>query len=545
MSATARPVRWAVTAAVVLVAVSAAVLVSGVGGPGVQTAYCDVVQLAAAAAAACTAALAARRSAGRARSSWVALAAASASWAAGETVWTWYELVQGVQAPFPSLADVGFLGFPVAAGVGLVLLPQAGTGLDRKRWLMDAMLATGALTLVSWQTVLGAVLDEDWTGLQQRVALAYPFSDALLIALVVLALGRSPARTSLWLTAAGLVALSLSDSAFAYLTSTGSYDAGVLDLGWILGFVLLALAAVVASDPDGEELDGQALDGQALDGQPAVRGASPYPYVPLAVGSLVTLGLTLSGRPPNAAQLVLASGVVGLMLLRQYLTLRENAGLTAALAQREAELRRLAFRDPLTGLANRALFHDRLVHALALHSRDRRPVAVIFLDLDDFKVVNDRLGHAAGDELLVQAAARLSGTLRRSDTIARLGGDEFALLLEDGADVAHVAAAVGTVLAAAFDVAGGSVRVGASIGLVHHAAGADPITAGALLLQADTAMYAAKRGGKGRLEVFRAGMTLDEAAGRKGQADRGEGPADRGEGPADRGQSPVPCVLAP
>ena len=515
MSATARPVAWAVAAAVTVVAVSTVVLVSGVGGPVLQTAYSDLVQLAVAAAAAGTAARAARRCTGRARSSWASLAVASASWAAGETVWTWYELVRGVQTPFPSLADVGFLGFPVAAGLGLVLLPQAGTGLDRKRRLMDAMLATGALTLVSWQTVLGAVLDEDGTGLEQLVALAYPFSDALLLALVVLALGRSRARTSLWLTAAGLVALSLSDSAFAFLTSTGSYDAGVLDLGWIVGFVLLALAPLAGPDPVE----------QALDETTAVHGASPYPYVPLAVGSVVTLGLTLNGRPPNSGQLVLASGVVGLLLLRQYLTLRENELLTVALAEREAQLRHLAFRDPLTGLANRALFHDRLVHALELHARDGRPVSIVFLDLDDFKVVNDRLGHAAGDDLLVQVAERLSRTLRRADTVARLGGDEFALLLEDAAVAAHVAAAVGTALSAAFEVAGRPVRIGASIGLVHHPAGAPATTAGALLLQADTAMYAAKRGGKGRLEVFREGMVLVEAARRPGEVETGPLPA--------------------
>jgi len=105
--------------------------------------------------------------------------------------------------------------------------------------------------------------------------------------------------------------------------------------------------------------------------------------------------------------------------------------------------------------------------------------------------------------------------LRQGDTVARLGGDEFALLLEDGAVAAHVAAAVGTAFSAAFEVAGSPVRIGASTGLVHLAADAAATTAGALLLQADTAMYAAKRGGKGRLEVFRDGMTLAEAAGER------------------------------
>ena len=509
MSATERPAAKVVAAALVVVTVSAVVLVSGVGGPGLQTAYTDLVQLAAAVAAACTAAAAARRTTGRARLSWAALSAASASWAVGETIWTWYELVLGEATPFPSFADIGFLGFPLVAAVGLLLRPTAGVGLDRKRTVLDASLATGALALVSWQTVLGAVLGAGGTGLEQAVSLAYPVGDALLLALVALALGRSRARMSLGLTAAGIAALALSDSAFVYLAATGTYNAGALDLGWIVGFVLLALAPL--AEPVGRQPDDKhpGRTQQTQTGQ--VHGASVYPYVPLVLSSAVTLGFTLSGRPPNSGQLVLASGIVGLLLLRQYLTLRQNAALTVQLAQREAELRRLAFHDPLTGLANRALFYDRLTHALELHARDQRPVSVIFLDLDDFKLVNDRLGHAAGDELLIRVAERLSMTLRRGDTVARLGGDEFALLLEDGAVGANVADAVSAALRTAFVVTGSSVQVGASIGLVHLPAEAPSATADVLLVKADTAMYAAKRAGKGRLEVFQDGMSLSEA----------------------------------
>ncbi len=89
-----------------------------------------------------------------------------------------------------------------------------------------------------------------------------------------------------------------------------------------------------------------------------------------------------------------------------------------------------ALRDPLTGLANRVLFNDRLTHAMQLHQRDHQSVAVLSLDLDDFKLVNDSLGHPAGDALLVLAAERLLGCVRTSDTVARLGGDEFAVLME-------------------------------------------------------------------------------------------------------------------
>ena len=489
----------AVVAAVVVV-VSAVVLLSGVGGTGFQTAYSDLVQLFAAAAACSTAALAAVRTSGRTRLSWAALAAASGSWAAGEAVWSWYELRLGVQTPFPSLADVGFLGFPLGAAAGLLLRPAPGSTGDRSRRVLDAAVATAALTMVSWQTVLGAVIRTGGSDLEVAVSLAYPISDVLLLVLVVLTLSRSRSRAALGLAAAGMASLSVSDSAFVYFTATGAYDAGVLDLGWIIGFVLLALAPLVERDVV-EDL---------RSGPPVVRGASLYPYVPVVAAAGVTLALALSGHTTTTGQLSLGIGIVGLMLFRQYLTLRENAALTGQLAEREAELRHLAFHDPLTGLPNRALFSDRLGHALELHARDLRPVSLIFLDLDDFKVINDSLGHAAGDELLIRVGERLTSTLRRGDTVARLGGDEFAVLLEDDGDVLAVTDAVTAALTAPFSLRGSAVRVAASIGVVELPPEAVGTSADELLNKADTAMYAAKRGGKGRLVVFQEGMALEE-----------------------------------
>jgi len=170
--------------------------------------------------------------------------------------------------------------------------------------------------------------------------------------------------------------------------------------------------------------------------------------------------------------------------------------------QLEAQLQHNAFHDALTGLANRALFADRLQHALARTDRHATPVAVLFVDLDDFKAVNDDAGHSAGDELLVAVADRLRQVLRPSDTIARLGGDEFAVLIEDGADPAHTAATADRLLAALSEPFGGDaqVRVTASVGIATGAAGQHD--AAELLRHADVAMYAAKEAGKGRSAVF-------------------------------------------
>jgi diguanylate cyclase (GGDEF)-like protein/PAS domain S-box-containing protein len=173
----------------------------------------------------------------------------------------------------------------------------------------------------------------------------------------------------------------------------------------------------------------------------------------------------------------------------------------------EAQLAYRAFHDPLTELPNRALLVERLGHALARGARTSQATAIMFLDLDDFKLVNDNLGHNAGDQLLLTVAQRLRATVRRGDTAARLGGDEFVVLLEDLTDlddVERVAQRLIAQLAAPIILAGRRVSIGASIGIaVSGAAGVLPDD---LLRRADVAMYAAKTRGKGRYALFEPSM---------------------------------------
>jgi diguanylate cyclase (GGDEF)-like protein/PAS domain S-box-containing protein len=172
----------------------------------------------------------------------------------------------------------------------------------------------------------------------------------------------------------------------------------------------------------------------------------------------------------------------------------------------EEELTRQAFHDSLTGLSNRALFRDRLDQALARSLRTRDAFAVLMLDLDNFKQVNDSLGHDAGDLLLQEVSRRFADVIRPSDTLARLGGDEFALLIEDADETAAVALAGRLLerLNELIGIAGRELVIGASVGIVLH-----PGAAGRsedLMRHADLAMYAAKEGGGGRSEVFHEDM---------------------------------------
>ncbi len=180
-----------------------------------------------------------------------------------------------------------------------------------------------------------------------------------------------------------------------------------------------------------------------------------------------------------------------------------RGALEAQLAEHRARLEHQALHDPLTGLANRVLLLDRIEHAVESASRRATRIAVLFMDIDYFKSVNDASGHSAGDQLLVQAARRLSAVVRPNDTVARLGGDEFVVLCEDLVDPVPEGVAVAERIASRFEepfvVGDRAAVVAASIGV---AVAEDGDTAEALLGRADHAMYRAKQLGRGRIEVY-------------------------------------------
>ncbi len=195
---------------------------------------------------------------------------------------------------------------------------------------------------------------------------------------------------------------------------------------------------------------------------------------------------------------------------------------------REAELTDRAFHDPLTRLPNRALFIDRLEHALDGRRRHSRGTAVLFLDLDDFKTVNESLGHVDADTALALVAERLLSSIRPEDTAGRLGGDEFAMLLDDiDVDEAEtVAARILRALDVPLKLPHRAVRIGGSIGLAHTESGL--MTSADLLRAADIAMYHAKESGKNQLSTFDPSMghasaeRLSLGIDLRGALDRGE-----------------------
>jgi len=258
---------------------------------------------------------------------------------------------------------------------------------------------------------------------------------------------------------------------------------------------------------------GHGTDPAALTGWPGSEGPPEHDRIlsgePLAVspaggGSHLFVAIHTDGRP--AAVLgVHHTGVADLfgpeeVRLAEYIAALTGAALENAATT--AQLEHQAFHDPLTGLANRALVLDRLTQGLLRAERRGEELCVILLDLDDFKHVNDSLGHAAGDRLLTLVAERLRSALRPTDTPARLGGDEFAVLLEDTSEAlaSRVAERILDVFAEPFDVGGREVFVSTTLGIAP--AGAGERNAEALVRDADAAMYTAKANGKRGFAVF-------------------------------------------
>jgi len=178
-----------------------------------------------------------------------------------------------------------------------------------------------------------------------------------------------------------------------------------------------------------------------------------------------------------------------------------------AFREAEAHNRYLAFHDPLTGLPNRVLLHERIDHALNKGMRKADQCALLYIDLDRFKGVNDSFGHLAGDELIRDFAARLSGLVRGTDTVARLGGDEFAVLLNDLKDQAEIERVCDRILAAArrpFEIGGAQVYIGGSIGVVFTSD--EELGRIELQRRADVALYESKKAGRGCFRIFTSAM---------------------------------------
>ncbi|MGQ0831815.1 MAG: diguanylate cyclase domain-containing protein [Microthrixaceae bacterium] len=469
-------------------AVATAVVWSGWGGPDAATAISDTVGILTALVGAAIVLRHARTHRTH-RTAWTLLAGGMLLWGLGEVIWGYFELVAGDEVPFPSIADVAYLGAVPFVVAGLLAFAKGSGARFHLRTVLDGCLVSASLLFIAWALVLGPAFHVEDTDLWAYViGIAYPATDLLLavLALAVVQWGGSHDRSALRMVAAALVLMATADTAFTWMANNGTYtSSNPVSMLWPLAYVLLAWATRAAARTSDGSRAGADTGAELL-----------TPYIPLLGAIAIATPRVLGGHALGSFLTINGIVIVTLVLVRQAVTAWDLRTTVAALNSREAELERLAGEDPLTGLANRASFARHLEATLGATEEP----AVIFIDLDGFKAVNDHFGHATGDELLIEVSERLQARMTDTMLLARLGGDEFVILVSSG----HVeAAAVAHDILAAFEIPfsvhGESVPFRASLGIATAPPGGSPDEA---IRRADAAMYVAKSTGKGRAVVY-------------------------------------------
>jgi diguanylate cyclase (GGDEF)-like protein len=414
----------------------------------------------------------------RRRFGWLALVTGLLGWAVGEVIWSVYEVRPEFEhAAHPAAAEVVLLLYPVGAIASLALLADP----FHRSWqlVLDGVIVASSLFVVSWVFVISKLIREGSSS--EPTTLAHIFADVVVIttALVMLSRARPGRRPSLNVLAGGIATIGIADIVIVFQTGVGSYHTGdLVDLTRVAGLGMVALAGLSSVNESPTKPPQSVITS---------RVRLWLPYLPLLLAAAIGLGRAVD-EIKHGPLLAAAGILVAAVLARQLVVLVENQRLLADVAHE-------ASRDSLTGLANRAHFINRLEQAVADRRDEAAPIAVLCLDLDNFKLVNDALGHPAGDELLVRVAGRIASSLRESGTVARLGGDEFAVLIEGSVEESQAAAhRVLDAFSAAIVIDGVPIAVRPSIGFTV-ATTASSCTVDQLLRHADLAMYAAKREG--------------------------------------------------
>ncbi|MFI7540518.1 putative bifunctional diguanylate cyclase/phosphodiesterase [Actinoplanes sp. NPDC049599] len=412
---------------------------------------------------------------------WYWFAAGQTTWVIGDLVWEYYKYILD-QEPYPSAADFFYLcAYPMLV-VGLVQLSRGRRrGVDLRGLVDPAIVAIG-IGLVFWVFVMHPIAAGSTASTLERViGVAYPAADALLLAILARFFTSSGARsTSAWLLSVAALLLLAADVSYSLLSLYSESDGGsLLESGWLLSYIWWAAAALHPS---------MRWTGTTAS-RPSDARVGRSRLVLLAVSSLLAPALLfVPGIGDNAVdRLVIAAGAVILFVL----VVIRMAGFVSQVQHQADLLEDLAMADDLTGLANRRRLEQGLTEGLATGT-----MQVALLDLDDFKEVNDALGHAIGDRLLIAVAERLLRAAGPDALVARMGGDEFAVLLtgRTAAAVDATMARLAGTLHEPVRAGGHDLLVSASIGIADATGTDDAVE---VLRRADVAMYAAKRSGGG------------------------------------------------
>jgi diguanylate cyclase (GGDEF)-like protein len=464
--------RWSWT---YLAAGIAAIAVSKFMSDDVQLAALSLVQ----ASAAVAVVVGVRRSRPPHRSGWFLLAAGCLLLGAGAGVWFLYVAVLNKPIPYPGWSDAVFVPGYLMIAAGVAVMIRQRSPAREIQALLDALILSVGLAFANWVFLTGpATQGAHFTTAQHLLTVGYPLIDVVIVGLVARLMITAGRRSrSLSLLALGAALLLGGDTTYAALAGAGSYSTGALpDQLWMLALVFVGAAALHPS-----------MRGVAVATETKRAGTTRlrlgFMVCAMLVPSVVVIVAVLVGTDSHGAALAVTTVVMLPLIAIRTVHLLQG-------------LRRAAIADELTGLANRDAITQRLDHRSADDG-----AALLFIDLDHFKNVNDTLGHAAGDEVLITVSQRLRRLVRDTDVVARLGGDEFVILCEamsTEADGERLAERVVAALAEPFTVHGHTLYLGTSVGLVVL----DGSDAETTLRNADLAMYAAKTAGRARWVRF-------------------------------------------
>jgi diguanylate cyclase (GGDEF)-like protein len=417
----------------------------------------------------------------RLRRGWLLLALAAASNFIAELFWLYYKDILGVD-PFPSIADFFYLLFYPLTLVGVLLFPFAPL-VQRERTIMwlDLGIVMLASCMVFWYFILAPLQLSVEQGLAGIIALAYPVGDLLIFAGVVSLIQRDLeklAHGSMILLGAGIVFTTFADVLFAYFEINAiPYAITLLNLLFLGGMLCQLLAAIwqLSTRPEGQGSSPVIVDRSKRLFRLAL------PYLAAGVGPIllvIVVNSTLVSGPRLRGLLFGTVAMVILVLLRQYAVLVENIRLYE-------QMQRLAIRDTLTGVYNRHFFNETFRREIDRAARFEKPLSVLLMDVDKFKMFNDTYGHLQGDIVLQTISKQLASQLRQGDILARFGGDEFVVILpETNLENANLVAKNMKQTVAAQSFAG--QPLGVSVGAATFCQGVSPER---FLEEADEALY--------------------------------------------------------
>lgn len=453
------------------------------------------------------------RTAGLDRAWRLLAAAAVAFWLASQMSWWWHAMVADRPPPTPHVATVGYHVFLLLALAAVLCLvrsvrqarPQAdGTrplGHTVSVLVVDGLVSTASFAILVWSARInwdGVVLGQ--SGGRPNTALYSAIGLLVVVAASVGAIGCGAdrqLRSNLLLLSLGVITLIASDRCIAYLEAVDHHGGKVwARTGFVVGPILIAAAVLRSRSEGAGKWSARAMNWTQL----------LLPYLGVTGITLLLAIHSATGHRLDGTQLILAVCMVFLLVSRHVMALRENGLLLDRVLAAQSHLIHQVNHDSLTGLPSRALLAERLDEAAATG----QPFVLLYVDLDDFKDVNDRFGHAAGDRLLRVVGQRLRGCAAESDTVARIAGDEFAILVRDAGEPPEVLAdRYRAVLRPPFAVHGQSVRIRASMGVVTPDPLEPMLSADEFLRRADSAMYTGKRAGKDTAILYRHSADAD------------------------------------